>query len=94
MEYFSDVQICIKKRDFKNLKRKLLKIKSNILEILDIYNEFIISDGTVYVRIGWNSIEWNLIYKDVFIIEKTLKKLKTRDIYAKVKRKGVIFSDN
>lgn len=93
MEYFSDVRICTTKREFKKIKKKLSKIKSNILDILDIYIEFKTEGRLKYVIVGWNAIEWYLNYEDIFVIEQTLKKFKANGIPFKFIRVGELDED-
>lgn len=80
MAYLSDVRICTTKKDLKIIKMKLAKVKSNIWDICDIKKEFIGSDGLLYVIFGWDNIEWYLNYKDISVIEKTLKNFKAKGI--------------
>lgn len=78
MAYLSDVRICTTKKDLRIIKTELAKVKSNIWDICDIKKEFIGSDGLLYVIFGWDNIEWYLNYKDIFVIEQTLKNFKAK----------------
>lgn len=88
MEYLSDVRICTAKKDIRKIKEALYKVKSNIWDICDIKREFIGTDNLRYVIFGWNNIEWYLNYKDIFVIEQTLKEFKAKGIPFKFIRVG------
>ena len=88
MKYLSDVRICTSKRDIRRIKEELAKVKSNIWDICDIKQEFIGNDGLLYVLFGWDNIEWYLNYKDIFVIEQTLKRFKAEGIQFKFIRIG------
>lgn len=88
MKYLSDVRICTSKRDIRRIKEELAKVKSNIWDICDIKQEFIGNDGLLCVLFGWDNIEWYLNYKDIFVIEQTLKKFKAEGTQFKFIRIG------
>ena len=93
MEYLSDVRISTSKKTLRVIKEALKEVKSNLWDVCDYIHEFTGKDNLKYVIFGWNNIEWFLNYKDIFVLERTLKSFKAKGIPFKFIRIGEKASD-
>lgn len=90
MGYYSQAALCVKKKDFEELKERLKKYEymfdDGFCEISTFYNDEV-------VVCNWESIKWYPIYEEISIIEDFIIELQNEDKDYSFARVGEEYDD-